>query len=106
MPARVPSHKPNRLPTPQPQARPPAEHDRIGRTKFTSHPTWRRLRAAYLAENPLCVDCLKADRLTTANTVHHVRARRNDPEREGWLDPENLMALCKSCHDVRTARGE
>lgn len=65
--------------------------------------TWRRLRMAFLADNPLCFDCFP-HRFTVATEVHHVRKVADAPELR--LEPENLMALCKACHSVRTAKGE
>lgn len=61
---------------------------------------WEKLRAAYLAQHPLCEECQRAGRLTTATEVHHVV-----PVVQGGSDDEgNLMALCKKCHSRETAR--
>jgi len=65
---------------------------------------WERFRAAFLADNPWCVDCFMAGRTTPANEVHHVRRVRDYPEL--LLDPSNCMALCAGCHSIRTNRGE
>ena len=64
---------------------------------------WYRFRAAYLAANPLCVDCGPA-RLTPATELHHIQKLSARPELR--LEPANLMALCRACHSVRTRRGE
>lgn len=64
---------------------------------------WERFRKFFLMNNPLCRDCLDADRLTPANEVHHVHKLADGGPR---LDPDNCMALCKPCHARRTARGE
>lgn len=65
---------------------------------------WRRFRISFLHQHPVCEDCVAAgyfDRKATE--VHHVRKLRDGGAR---LDPANCMALCKSCHQRRTARGE
>ena len=63
---------------------------------------WRVVRSVKLMQDPCCEDCLP--RITPAVDVHHIRRISEAP----WLRLElsNLMALCKACHAVRTARGE
>jgi 5-methylcytosine-specific restriction enzyme A len=63
---------------------------------------WRRARAAYLARHPLCVLCKAAGRLQAATVVDHVVPHRNDPLL--FWDEANWAALCKPCHDAKTAR--
>ncbi|WP_350211168.1 HNH endonuclease [Botrimarina sp.] len=65
---------------------------------------WRKLRAAFLAEHPLCRDCLSAGRTTAAAEVHHREKRADRPDLA--LTWGNLEALCKGCHSRRTNRGE
>lgn len=65
---------------------------------------WRKFRASYLRANPLCVDCLTTNRPEPATEVHHITKLRVAPERK--FDPTNLMALCRTCHQKRTAAGE
>jgi 5-methylcytosine-specific restriction protein A len=66
---------------------------------------WRVTRRLFLEQNPLCADPFRVHgaRLVPAEEVHHVRpiAERRDLR----LDPDNLMALCKSCHSRITADG-
>ena len=64
--------------------------------------SWLRLRAAYLAEHPLCERCEAEGRAEPSVEVHHVRAflGREDPLR---LDGDNLQALCRPCHRHLTA---
>ena len=61
---------------------------------------WRRLRAAFLAQHPLC-QCPRckegALRITKAEVVDHVRPHKGDM-RLFW-DWNNLQALAKQCHD-------
>lgn len=63
---------------------------------------WRRVRNAYLAAHPLCEACLPAGRYTTAVDVDHIVPIAADPARR--LDAANLQALCRSCHNAKTAR--
>ena len=72
--------------------------------QFFNSDAWRRTRLAFLAEHPLCQDCEAAGRLTPATEVHHVAKRADAPERA--FDMDNLRALCRSCHSVRTGKGE
>lgn len=65
---------------------------------------WRRLRAAFLFANPLCVFCTEAGRLTLAEVVDHIISFRDRPELR--LEWTNLRSLCKECHDRRTARDQ
>ena len=55
---------------------------------------WRRIRLQYIMLHPLCEQCVKENRLTPAEEVHHILPLANG----GTHDDSNLMALCKSCH--------
>lgn len=65
---------------------------------------WRRERARYLNEHPLCEECRKQGRYTAATEVHHIRAHRGDQTL--FWDRSNWQALCKACHSAKTRRGE
>ena len=58
--------------------------------------TWRLLRNAHLAGEPLCRHCAKDKRVTLATEVDHIVPIEVRPERR--LDPENLQSLCHKCH--------
>jgi 5-methylcytosine-specific restriction protein A len=64
--------------------------------------TWRKLRRMHLAQEPLCHDCKQRGVITVGVDVHHILAKRDG----GDNSADNLMTLCKSCHSVRTGRGE
>jgi 5-methylcytosine-specific restriction protein A len=65
---------------------------------------WPAARLAYFRAHPLCEDCVEKGYFDQASReVHHKIALRDGGAR---LDPENFRALCKSCHQKRTARGE
>jgi 5-methylcytosine-specific restriction enzyme A len=58
---------------------------------------WTSFRLAFLAQNPICqklINGLQCDR--PATLVHHLRSPRNFPD--GFVDPENVAALCVACH--------
>lgn len=57
---------------------------------------WQRLREMYLRRHPLCEVCEREGRVTPAVIVHH----RKPIKRGGHpLDVENLMSVCRACHD-------
>jgi len=56
---------------------------------------------AFLSEHPFCEHCQQAGRLRAASVVDHVIPHRGDEELF-WAE-HNWMALCKSCHDRKTA---
>jgi 5-methylcytosine-specific restriction enzyme A len=65
-------------------------------------PRWRRARAAYLVRHPLCVRCGAAGRIQPSTVADHVTPHRGDPAL--FWDEANWAALCKACHDAKTAR--
>lgn len=69
---------------------------------FYDRAAWRRLRAWFLAANPLCWRCLERDELVPAEIAHHIIERLERPDLA--LDPANLMALCWSCHSKLHAK--
>jgi 5-methylcytosine-specific restriction protein A len=103
MPRALPSYRPPRLGPPRPTA---AEYGRTERrlaaNRFYASVAWRRLRAAFLAEHPLCHDCRERGRLVPANEVHHINDRIAYPMLA--LQWNNLMSLCKVCHSRRGCR--
>lgn len=94
MPKSPPIHRP-------PGWQPPAERDKA---RGSAHArgygrAWERLRAAVLAEEPLCRECAKAGRVTAAEDVDHIVPRA----RGGTDDRANLQPLCAPCHSTKTA---
>ena len=78
------------------------QYNRYGRTaeqKRRYNGAWPKIRSRFLSAHPLCEICRKEGRATPAAEVHHIL-----PLAEGGThDPDNLMALCKSCHSRITA---
>jgi 5-methylcytosine-specific restriction protein A len=63
---------------------------------------WAKARATYLAEHPLCVECLKHGAYVEATVVDHIVPHKGD-QKLFW-DTGNWQPLCKPCHDRKTAR--
>ena len=62
---------------------------------------WQRESKRFLEANPLCENCAKEGRFVRATVVDHKTPHRGD-ERLFW-DKGNWQALCKRCHDKKTA---
>ena len=61
---------------------------------------WRRLRLAFLAAHPLCVDCTAENVVRLASEVDHIREHRGDVAL--FFDWDNLAARCKPHHSRKT----
>lgn len=65
--------------------------------RFYHSKAWRELREEKLSLDPLCEECLQKHAFTLATEVHHKReVFYHWSER---LSIQNLMSLCKSCHE-------
>lgn len=62
---------------------------------------WRKARANYLSEHPLCVHCKDAGRVKAAVVVDHIQPHRGDYGL--FWDRGNWQALCVMHHNVKTA---
>jgi len=64
---------------------------------------WKTVRDSYAKEHPLCERCLAEGRTTPMDEVHHIL-----PVKKGGTHArENLMSLCRSCHNrIHIERGE
>jgi 5-methylcytosine-specific restriction protein A len=65
---------------------------------------WQKARAAYLAQNPLCVFCERDGVVTAAAVVDHIKAHQGDAEL--FWNPNNWQPLCKLHHDRTKQRQE
>lgn len=80
--------------------------NRILRQKIYNTTRWKRLRAAFIAEHPLCEECLAEGKTTSAEEVHHVRTFMEyapDLAKMRLLayDWDNLQALCDYHHNLK-----
>lgn len=73
------------------------------RRKSYNNTEWRKLRDTYIKEHPLCEDCLDKGKVVPAEDVHHIRSpfQNGECNKALLLDYNNLMALCKQCHNKR-----
>lgn len=60
------------------------------------------MRAAQLARDPWCVDCLAMNVHTFATEVDHVQP--HDGNAQLFFDEKNLQSLCESHHSSKTAK--
>ena len=93
---------PNRPARYRPSNRPPASDSRPDATERGYDHKWRKCRAAFLAEHPLCERCDRAGLVVEAVHVHHRDGQ--GPLGERGYDFENLESLCERCHNSETAR--
>jgi 5-methylcytosine-specific restriction protein A len=63
---------------------------------------WKKLRKQFLQEHPLCVECEAKDVIKAATVVDHMEVHKGDEDL--FWDESNWQALCKQCHDRKTAK--
>ena len=64
---------------------------------------WQRERKLFLVNNPLCIGCKSKGIVTASKVVDHIVPHRGD-DKLFW-NRRNWQALCKPCHDRKTAKG-
>jgi 5-methylcytosine-specific restriction protein A len=82
----------------------PREYNRKHRPyqKLYKTARWQRLRKRLLSEHPLCTLCKLQGRITPATVADHIIPHKGNLEL--FWDEDNLQALCKPCHDRKTAK--
>jgi len=69
---------------------------------------WQKARATFLRNNPLCVKCREAGRITPATVVDHIVPHKGDSAL--FWDTSNWQALCDAdpwrCHSSVKQREE
>ena len=104
MPFSPPIHRPAHLPSIR-QARLDRnkEYNQNKRTgqEFYKTRAWKRFRAWFVKQNPLCIDCKANGRVTAVKIVDHIV-----PIKDGGapLDPDNCQSLCLPCHNTKTSK--
>lgn len=59
---------------------------------------WKKFRASILCRDGYrCKICARYGRMVSATEVHHIKHTDEYPELV--YDPQNLVSLCKSCHN-------
>jgi len=88
----------------------PHEGRRVTSAFYVSR-EWRKCRASYITDHPLCEQCLLANRTRKANVVDHIQpinptdaydtqnGRYGEP-----LDFDNLQSLCTPHHAKKSGR--
>lgn len=97
MPKRVATYRPHFLSRAKTTRAYETTASRLADKRFYASAAWLRLRAAFLAENPLCNACQTQGQVTAAEHVHHLKERKDYPELA--LEWSNLEALCQPCHN-------
>ncbi len=77
-----------------------ARHDAPGR-RITVSTTMAKASKGYLRHHPLCVKCYADGALVPSTVTDHIVPHRGN-QKLAW-DTGNWQALCKPCHDVKTA---
>ena len=62
---------------------------------------WQQNRKRFLADHPLCVMCDVNGLVVVATVVDHIIPHKGNAEL--FNDASNWQALCKCCHDRKTA---
>lgn len=65
---------------------------------------WKRARLVFLRNNPLCIECLRADKVTPGFAVDHIEPHRGDMIL--FWDVDNWQTLCEKCHNTKTGLGK
>lgn len=62
---------------------------------------WRQDRKLHIETNPLCEECKRQGRVTPAIYSDHIRPIKQGGDPWDWA---NRQALCKRCHDIKSAK--
>lgn len=67
---------------------------------FLKTATWRAIRKKVLLRDKCCVLCFKRGYIEVRTLqVHHIFKRVDDVKGEKIYDPENLVTVCRVCHE-------
>lgn len=92
-----------------PNARGWVSEERKERSKVYSSAAWRKLRDLKRRNDPLCELCLKEGKIVPGEDIHHIRSftkLEGNARIEAILDYDNLITLCKRCHQKIHHGGE
>lgn len=78
------------------------QRKRKGSTERGYNYKWQKESKAFLKRNPLCEECKQRGLVTLAEVVDHIQPHKGD-QKLFW-NHDNWQALCKRCHDSKTAR--
>ena len=84
------------------QYKKPKQFEGIVRPDNFYHSTaWRKVRALFINEHPLCYNCEKKGIIKIAKVVDHIKPILKGGEA---LSFSNLQSLCHKCHNVKSAK--
>lgn len=63
---------------------------------------WRKARALFLKDNPLCLHCQEEGVVELASVVDHIKPHKGDMKL--FWDFNNWQPLCKKHHDIKTVK--
>ena len=63
---------------------------------------WKKLRKEFLLRHPLCESCKRRGVVKAAIVVDHIMPHKGNEEL--FWNQSNWQALCKQCHDKKTAK--
>lgn len=86
---------------PTPKRPTPSAEARGSREERGYDHRWRKATKAYLNAHPLCVRCSAQNRVAGSEVVDHIIPHKGD--RGLFWDISNWQALCKRCHDRKSA---
>ena len=75
-----------------------------GRQRFYQSTQWKKIKQYKKQLNPLCEICLKNNKLTPTEDIHHIHDLIDVPTYENATNIDTLQSLCKSCHSLITQK--
>ena len=60
---------------------------------------WRKYRASFLKDNPLCCECKEAGKIVPATIVGHIIPVSKDNSDHNFWSTKNHKPLCESCNN-------
>ena len=95
------------------QAKDRDERGNASERGYTS--VWAKARLTFLKRNPLCAEHMKRGEVAQASVVDHIKPHKLGQAKQSgdasliakaselFWDRSNWQALCKRCHDIKTA---
>jgi len=88
---------PQKPETHKPHAVRQLKSNQSGQYNYLYHtPTWRRIRKAQLAREPMCRDCKKGGKITVATVCDHIVPHRGNIK---LFFKGPFQSLCEHCHN-------
>lgn len=91
--------KPNKIERSWVPQRKAFDREKSNNEFYNSWP-WRKFAKRFKINNPLCVECLKSDVVTSVKVVDHIVAINAGGAK---LDEANCQSLCESCHNRKSS---